>query len=108
MTLSSWAQTLGLLGDAITFLGAILLALGEAGEESRTRQAVGMATAYKEIPDLNKLTIEIEGMIIKKEGDAHIAVARRFSRRALLGARTIAGGFLFLLASRILEMILRS
>ena len=105
MTMTGWAQTIGLIGDAISSFGAVLLALGEAGEEARTKQAVGLAAAYKEFPGLETLVIEIGGMIIKKEGDAHIAVSRRFSRRAMQGAWIIVVGFAFLFSSRLLEII---
>lgn len=105
MTVAALAQTLGLLGDAITFTGAILLALGEAGEEKRAREIVNAVTAYKAFPDLKKLVVEIEGVVIKDTEDIEIAVKRRFSKRARAGAWVIAGGFIFLLASRILDIL---
>jgi len=105
MALPVLAQILGLLGDAITFMGAILLALGEAGEEARAREIEGAATTYKAFPELKKLVIEIEGVIINNEEDVEFAVAHRFSRRARTGAWIVAGGFVFLFISRILEII---
>jgi hypothetical protein len=86
MTLKSLAQILGVLGDSITFEGAILLATGEAGEEMRTREIVNAVTAYRIFPDLKKLVLERNGIIFNNQEDIEIAVARRFSKRAQAGA----------------------
>jgi hypothetical protein len=105
MTLPMLAQIFGLVGDTVTFIGAVLLARGEAGEEARAREIEGTTTTYKTSPELKKLVIEIEGLIIKREEDVEFAVTHRFSRRAGMGAWIIAGGFVLLLISRILEII---
>jgi len=95
---------LGFLGDATTFAGAFILAMKEAGEEKRARQKLGTVTAIETYPELKKITIDIEGIVIEKKEDLEIAFARGPSRRSRLGACILAIGFVFLFLSRFAEV----
>jgi hypothetical protein len=94
---------LGALGDSFTFVGAIILALKEAGEEKKEREARDILEVYKRNGRLKEKEIRIEGMLIESEEDIKIALAKRASRRSRVGAVFLAVGFIFLLFSRLLE-----
>jgi len=94
---------LGVLGDATTFTGAIILALKEAGEEEKAREARDILKVYERNGRLKEKEIRIEGVLIECEKDIEIALAKRASRRSRLGAVFLAVGFIFLLFSRLLE-----
>lgn len=108
MSLEMAAQIIGLVGDVVTFSGAIVLAIREAGEGQRAIEVEGTTKVLSKYPEMQKLTIQIDEVIVRDEGDVEIGVAGRSSRRARLGAGIIAVGFLFLLVSRALEMLLVS
>jgi hypothetical protein len=105
MTLVTTARLLGLGGDIVSFAGAILLALGEAGEEERARNKADITKTVRSVKGLLNLPVEQGGVVIRGEEDIEIAVARPFSRRARTGAWIIAGGFILLFFARILEML---
>jgi hypothetical protein len=94
---------LGVLGDATTFTGAIILALKEAGEEEKAREARDILEVYERNGRLKEKEIWIEAVLIECEKDIEIALAKRASRRSRRGAVFLAVGFIFLLFSRLLE-----
>jgi len=104
MSLEMTAQVVGLLGDVTTFIGAILLALREAGEGKAVLERMGISNILGDLK-LRKLTIQIDDMVINDEGQAEIAIARRRSKRARTGAWLIVGGFVLLTIARALEII---
>ena len=105
MSMDLAIQLIGLLGDGITFTGAYILAMREAGEKDRTEEALATVHAIEQIPGLRRLIVEIDGIVIKNKDDIEIAIAQRSSKRARLGARILAVGFLFLFVARGLETV---
>jgi hypothetical protein len=104
MNFALWANISGLLGDIVTFAGAILIATGEAGERKRARQIRAMTEIYEVEPGLRKLRFRIGSTEIQNADDIEDAVIGSFSRRAIIGAWILVAGFAFLLTSRILEI----
>jgi hypothetical protein len=98
-------QVVGLLGDGITFTGAYILAKREAGEKDRTQEVLATVHAIEHFPELGRLKLEIDGIVIANKDDVEIAVAQRSSRQALWGKRILAIGFFFIFVARLLETI---
>lgn len=105
MSVEILAKIFGFAGDAATFAGALMLALKEAGEEKRVRQAVGTAKAYAEHPELKEILVVVDSVPIKAGEDVEIILAKRASNISRHGAWVLAAGFICLLGSRILEAV---
>lgn len=100
--MSHSAALFGLVGDVITFAGAFLLAVNEALRARRFSKA-GRIERFFEGSELTKILID--GVPIREFRDIEYALERRSSRLALAGAITLATGFLFILAARLLELL---
>lgn len=97
------SRSFGFLGDITSFAGALVLALNDAGEGDRKEEVDATEENLKKYPELRDLLIEFHGRILKKEGDAELASSKQASERARLGAWILAAGFVFLLASRLVD-----
>lgn len=97
----------GFLGDTITFIGAFMIAVKEAGEYKRLRQEVGASKAYKENPKLKQLLIEVDGLLVQNGEDVKVILAKRASNISRRGAQVLAVGFGFLIIARVCETIVR-
>ena len=91
---------IGLCGDALTFVGGLLLALDTAqkGREFKAIQAL-------KNPQLARLEVEVDGVVVVAGDSAERIFVHRSARRAVVGCWILSGGFLLLLAARIGEII---
>lgn len=106
MSLETAAHILGLIGDAVTFGGAFLLAKREAGEGEREVEIQATGKAFKKYQkELSRVRIKIDETEVKNEGDIAIAIIGRSTKMARTGAGIIAIGFLFLFLARICELL---
>jgi hypothetical protein len=101
------SRCFGFLGDATSFVGALVLALKEAGEEERTTEVIATEETLEKYPELREILIDVDGVILQKPGDVELAVAKRASKRSRVGAWILAAGFVFLFIGRFIEAIYR-
>ena len=96
---------IGFLGDAITFTGALIMALKEAGEEKRARELRAVVAVFEKSKGMQRLErVTIEGIPIETERDIELALLKRASRRARIGAIFLSIGFMFLGLCRWIEI----
>jgi len=93
------APIVGLGGDALTFLGGILLAIDATKRERELRRL----RALKH-PHLARLVIEVDGVVVKSADDLETMYVHRSSKTAVRGCCALAAGFLLLLLARGLEV----
>jgi hypothetical protein len=99
------APAIGMVGDAISFTGALILALKEAGEEKKARELHDIVETFEKNPGMRRIEVSIEGIVIETERHIEIALSKRASRRARVGAVFLAIGFVFLFIGRLVEML---
>jgi hypothetical protein len=94
---------LGLPGDILSFVGGVILALDALNKE-REFNKIKKITRVITSPKFQTLTVEVEGEVVKGEQDVEITFLRRSVRLARIGFSFVATGFLFLMASRMVEL----
>jgi hypothetical protein len=101
----------GFLGDFLTFLGGLLLAIDAVLEERKLKRAREKTHKWENTiksPVLANVTLTREGIQLKTKDNVElsldISMVRRSSRRAALGAVILTLGFISLFVSRCLEL----
>jgi len=104
--LHSLAPWLGLIGDTVTFIGGIILAVEAARQHEQFLKIQQMASTLTS-PELVHLKVEVGGVLITDHKDIERAYIRHSARRALAGAVGMAIGFGFLFLTRWAEILSR-
>jgi|HubBroStandDraft_6_1064221.scaffolds.fasta_scaffold177998_1 hypothetical protein len=94
---------LGLPGDVLSFVGGVILALDALNKE-REFNKIKKITRVITSPKFQTLTVEVEGEVVKDGQDVDLTFLRRSVRLARIGFSLVAVGFLFLMASRVVEI----
>jgi hypothetical protein len=94
---------LGLPGDVLSFVGGVILALDALNKE-REFNKIKKITRVITSPKFQTLTVEVEGEVVKDGQDVDLTFLRRSVRLARIGFSLVAVGFLFLMASRMVEI----
>jgi hypothetical protein len=95
--------SLGLVGDALTFLGGFILAW-DAAREAKHFKEVRRTVETLSSQELVRLRVEIGGIVISNEKDVELSFILRSAKKAFIGAVILTIGFGFLLAARLLEI----
>ncbi len=95
---------LGLPGDVLSFVGGVILALDTLNKE-REFNKIRKITRVITTPKFQTLTVEVEGEVVKDGQDVDLTFLRRSVRLARIGFSLVAVGFLFLMASRMVEIL---
>lgn len=93
----------GLLGDALTFSGGLLLAWDAVQKENEFDRVKRVARALQS-PSMARLHVELEGIVVSDEKDVERAFIRRSAHKAAWGCRILAAGFFVLIVTRILDV----
>jgi hypothetical protein len=95
------ATILGIVGDALNLIGAIILILNEIGRERDYRDA---GTAAKVLAKMTDIHFESkEGSRLANFTDLVLQILRREKKRAVAGLIVLFGGFVLQLLSRVWE-----
>jgi hypothetical protein len=95
------AAAIGLVGDALTFVGGFVLAK-DAFDAAKTH-----STKQREkegFKDLSGIGITLAGVRIQGESDVDLAYFRESAHRAKWGVGIMTLGFFFQIVARIVEM----
>ncbi len=95
---------LGLPGDILSFAGGVILALDALNKErefNKIKKITRVVTSQK----FQTLTVEVEGDVVKDGQDVDLTFLRSSVRLARIGFSLVAVGFLFLMASRMNELL---
>ncbi len=98
----STAPLFGLVGDALTFAGGLILAFDAARQEKRFKKMRGKVDTFLSPPFLRLKVVE-DGVVLTDEKDVELTFIRHSVRSAKLGSILLAFGFAFLLVTRLLE-----
>lgn len=92
----------GFLGDFLTFLGGIVLAIDALREEKKLRKFREWAETIDD-PELKGVVLTLQGVKLKTGEDIELAFVRKSAKLALTGALTLTAGFMCLFVSRYME-----
>lgn len=87
----------------LSFVGGVILALDALNKErefNKIKKITRVVTSQK----FQTLTVEVEGEVVKDGQDVDLTFLRRSVRLARIGFSLVAVGFLFLMASRMVEV----
>lgn len=101
---SNAAPWIGLVGDTVTVVGAIFLALDAAHEAKQRREVQKIGSLAREMRE-HHITMKVKGTVVRDYEGVEYAYIRRSSWRALLATIALFVGFCFLLAARIAEIV---
>jgi hypothetical protein len=93
---------LGLIGDALTFTGALILALDALRRQTEFRKTKQL---QKAVESLDGIKLTQDGIVLLNNESVELVLIRQSVKRALWGAGILTLGFIFLLATRIIELI---
>jgi len=93
---------LGLIGDALTFTGGLILALDALRRETEFRRTKELKNA---VESLDGIKLTQNGIVLLNDKAVELVFIRQSVRRALWGAAILTLGFVFLLATRVIELI---
>ena len=100
------AAWLGLIGDLVTVLAAILLVF-DLVHEALQQKEVQKMTKVVEAQELQRIRIKVKGIVVRDHNGVQLAYVKQLSRRALLATVMLCLGFCFLLAERIIKFLAR-
>lgn len=92
----------GLVGDFLSFLGALILALDAL---LREREFAQQKKLLEMIKVLKEVRLTLRGIELADEESAKLVFIRLSVLRSLWGAAILTGGFVCLLVARILEAV---
>lgn len=94
---------LGLAGDALTFVGGLILAVDSALQARRFRNIRDRVKTYLS-PELLQLRVEVDGVVITDKADIELPFIRHSAALAKLGSILLSLGFGCLLTARLFEL----
>jgi|SRR5882724_5663115 len=100
----SLTTILGLVGDALTFTGGLILALDALRREQEFRKTKEL---QKAVQSLKGIKLTQDGITLVNDQDVDLVFIRQSVLRSLKGVVILTLGFVSLLAARILEVIAR-
>ena len=95
---------LGLPFDVLSFAGGVILTLDALNKEREFKKIKKISRVVTSA-GFQTLTVEVEGEVVKGEQDVEVTFLRRSVRWARIGFGFVATGFLFLMASRMAEIL---
>lgn len=96
------ATSLLWIGNVISFLGGVVLALETVAREREVRKIHKVARMF-EAPELTKLKYEVNGIVISDERDLEIAHLRVSKRRAYWGLAMLITGFVLVVIAELIK-----
>jgi len=93
---------LGLGGDTLTFVGAMILAIDAVGRQKEFQKIQRTAATVRD-PLLKKVKFTKDGISLTSHDDVELVFIHRSVKRALCGSVILALGFVCLLLARICE-----
>ena len=93
---------LGLIGDALTFTGGLILALDAVRRQREFRKTKQLQETVK---SLDGIKLTQDGISLLDDKAVELVFIRQSVRRAIYGAACLTIGFVFLLITRVVELI---
>jgi len=90
----------GLLGDSLSFLGALILALDALWRE---REFIRQKKLLRMVETL-RVRLTLDGIELVDGESTHLVFIRQSVRRSIWGASILTSGFICLLVARIVEI----